>query len=89
MRIKNIAAIKLEEAGPPQDWRDWFGQILVAVETDEELTGYGVGAGGQAGILVVQTALRDVLIGKEITDVPSLFDMMYDKTSAYVRKGLQ
>ena len=57
----------------PDDWRTSIGQILVAVDTDAGVTGYGVGGGGFAGIHVVRTVLRDLLLGKDPAHVESLW----------------
>ncbi len=72
----------------PDDWRTSIGQILVAVDTDAGVTGYGVGGGGFAGIHVVRTVLRDLLLGKDPAHVESLWQEMFDSTLAFGQKGL-
>ena len=49
-----------------------MAQILVAIDTDSGLTGYGVGGGGLAGVLVARTVLRDVLLGQNPEPVEEL-----------------
>ena len=88
MKIANIRAVQPETPGSPPDWRTWFGQILVRVDTDEGLTGYGVGGGGPAGIHVVQTALKSLLVGEDPTAVETIWERMYRATLAYGQKGL-
>ena len=65
MKITEIRAANPPTPGSPPDWRTSLGQILVAVETDVGLVGYGVGGGGAAGIHVVRTVLRDLLLGRD------------------------
>jgi len=65
-----------------------MGQILVAVDTDAGLTGYGVGGGGAAGCHVVRTVLRDLLSGRDPANVESLWREMYRATLPFGRKGL-
>ena len=65
-----------------------MGQILVIVETDDGLTGYGVGGGGQAGIHVIETAIRHALTDQDGTDVEGLWQAMYSLTLPYGQKGL-
>jgi L-rhamnonate dehydratase len=65
-----------------------MGQILVAIDTDVGLTGYGVGGGGPAGVHVVRTVLRDLLLGRSPEPVEELWDAMYSATLAFGRKGL-
>ncbi|MDA0838121.1 MAG: hypothetical protein O3B01_02485 [Planctomycetota bacterium] len=54
MKITDITACQPETPDAPQDWRTWFGQIVVSVETDEGLTGIGIGGGGASGIHVIE-----------------------------------
>lgn len=88
MRIVDVRAVHPDAPAAPKDWRSWLGQILVAVDTNEGLTGYGVGGGGDAGVHVVETVLRDILLGKDASGVEELWEQMYLKTLPFGRKGL-
>lgn len=88
MKITDVRACQPVTPNSPDDWRTSLGQILVAVDTDAGLTGYGVGGGGFAGIHVVRTVLRDLLIGKNPAEIESLWRQMYDGTLAFGQKGL-
>jgi L-rhamnonate dehydratase len=88
MKITDVRACQPLTPDSPDDWRTSVGQILVAVDTDQGTTGYGVGGGGFAGIHVVRTVLRDVLLGKDPSDIASLWRSMFDTTMAFGQKGL-
>jgi L-rhamnonate dehydratase len=88
MKIIDLRASQPIAPGSPLDWRTSMGQILVAVETDAGHTGYGVGGGGAAGIHVVHTVLRDLLVGRDTEPVEELWQQMYDATLPFGRKGL-
>ncbi len=88
MVITHVRAVQPEAGRAPKGWRGSLGQILVRIDTDDGLSGYGVGGGGAAGIHVVQTVLREVLIGARADDVEGLWDAMYRHTAAYGRKGI-
>lgn len=88
MKIVNVRAVQPETPGSPPDWRTQLGQILVRIDTEDGLSGYGIGGGGGAGIHVVETVLRDFLVGKDATDVEDLWDRMFRHTLAYGQKGL-
>jgi L-rhamnonate dehydratase len=88
MKITDVRALQPIAAGSPPDWRTSLGQILVAVDTDVGLTGYGVGGGGLAGMHVVRTVLRDLLLGREPEPVDALWQAMYDATLPFGRKGI-
>ena len=88
MKIKSIRAIQPHSPTAPDDWRTWLGQILVIIETEDGLTGYGVGGGGLAGIHVIETVFRHALVGQDATDVEDIWESMYSMTLAYGQKGL-
>lgn len=88
MKIVDVRVCQPIAENSPPDWRTAFGQILVAIDTDDGLTGYGVGGGGPAGMHVVRACLRDVLIGESAEEVESLWQRMYDATLPFGRKGL-
>jgi L-rhamnonate dehydratase len=72
----------------PPDWRTSLGQILVAVDTDTGLTGYGVGGGGFASIHIIRTVLHDLLVGKAVEPIETRWDEMYRATLPFGRKGV-
>ncbi|MDA0709383.1 MAG: mandelate racemase/muconate lactonizing enzyme family protein [bacterium] len=88
MKIIGIRAVQPETPGSPPDWRTQLGQILIRVDTDDGLSGYGIGGGGCAGIHVVETVLREFLMGKDASDVVGLWDRMFLHTLPYGQKGL-
>lgn len=88
MTITDIRAVQPPTPGAPQDWRTQLGQIVVEIETDDLFSGIGVGGGGLAGIHVIQTVLRDVLVGRDPSDVEQLHAEMLRHTDFYGRKGL-
>ncbi|GAB4145068.1 MAG: L-lyxonate dehydratase [Planctomycetaceae bacterium] len=88
MKITNVRAIQPVAPESPPDWRTSMGQILVAIDTDAGLTGYGVGGGGIAGLHVVKAILRDLLIGKDPDHIESHWQAMYHATLPFGRKGL-
>ncbi|RMG40608.1 MAG: mandelate racemase/muconate lactonizing enzyme family protein [Planctomycetota bacterium] len=94
MQITDVRAVQPHCEGSPPDWRTSLGQILVAVDTDCGVTGYGVGGGGAAGIHVVRSVLRDLLLGTELEparglgDLDVLWERMYSATLPFGQKGL-
>ncbi|QDV51911.1 mandelate racemase/muconate lactonizing enzyme family protein [Gimesia fumaroli] len=88
MKITDVRAIQPVGENSPADWRTSLGQILVAIDTDSGITGYGVGGGGLAGMHVVKTVLRDLLLGRNPEEISQLWDEMYQATLAFGRKGI-
>ncbi|MFN4258168.1 MAG: mandelate racemase/muconate lactonizing enzyme family protein [Gemmataceae bacterium] len=88
MRITEVRAVQPIAPNSPPDWRTSMGQILVAVDTDRGLTGYGVGGGGLAGLHVVRTVLRDCLLGRPPDDIDQHWQTLYHATLPFGRKGL-
>src|SRR6266566_9300924 len=69
MKITGLKAWQPPTPGSPPDWRTQLGQIIVEVQTESGLTGIGVGGGGAASIYVVNTVLKDLLIGRDASVV--------------------
>ena len=88
MKITNIRTVQPVAGNSPNDWRTTIGQILVAIDTDCGLTGYGVGGGGIAGMHVVRTVLRDLLLDRDPEPIEQIWDLMYRSTLAFGRKGI-
>lgn len=88
MKITDVRAIQPVGDNSPPDWRTSLGQILVAIDTDCGYTGYGVGGGGLAGIHVVRTVLRDLLVGQNPDGISKIWNEMYQSTLAFGRKGI-
>jgi L-rhamnonate dehydratase len=88
MRIERIEAVQPDTPGSPADWRTQLGQIVVRVVTDDGLEGIGVGSGGAAGIHVVESVLKDLLVGSELGHPAELHRQMCRHTAFYGRKGV-
>lgn len=88
MKITNIRACQPVSENSPPDWRTSIGQILVAIDTDVGLTGYGVGGGGLAGVHVVNTVLRELLLDRNPEPVETLWETMYAATLPFGQKGI-
>ncbi|GIW82988.1 MAG: L-rhamnonate dehydratase [Gemmatales bacterium] len=88
MKITDVRAVQPVAPGSPPDWRTSLGQILVAIDTDAGLTGYGVGGGGLAGIHVVRSVLRDILLDQDPEPVELHWQRMYRATLPFGQKGL-
>jgi L-rhamnonate dehydratase len=87
MKITNVRACQPKCESPP-GWRTSLGQILVAVDTDAGVTGYGVGGGGLSAIPIVRTVLRDCLLGQNTEPVEQHWQAMYQATLPFGRKGV-
>jgi L-alanine-DL-glutamate epimerase-like enolase superfamily enzyme len=88
MKIADVRAVIPESPTAPRDWRSAMAQFLAIVETDTGRIGLGVGGGGKAALHIVDTVLREVLIGRDPRDVEQLWDAMYRATMPFGRKGL-
>ena len=55
-------------------WQAHFWQIVVRIESDSGVVGYGYGGGGVAAVEVVNRHLGELLVGKSIDDVTDIAD---------------
>jgi L-rhamnonate dehydratase len=88
MKITKIRAVQPIAENSPPDWRTSIGQILVIIETNTGLTGYGVGGGGAAGIHVIDSVLSELLIGQDPEPIEEHWETMYRSTLAFGQKGI-
>jgi len=89
-RIADVWAVIPTGTNEPKDWRAGpaIGQILVVVEADDGTRGFGVGGGGPAGVHIVETVLREVVVGQDPRDFATIWRAMYRATHHFGRKGL-
>jgi L-rhamnonate dehydratase len=87
-RITDVWAVIPRGTNEPQDWRTAMAQILVVVECDTGQRGFGVGGGGIAGVHVIDSVLREVVVGHDPHDVDAIWRQMYEATHHFGRKGL-
>lgn len=91
MKITDVKAVYPKYQHVPASWRTHFWQIVVRVESDAGVTGYGYGGGGVAAVEVVNRHLRELLIGREINsvaDIANAWDFLYSESLPYGRKGI-
>lgn len=91
MKITEVKAVYPKYRHLAPSWRTHFWQIVVRVDTDAGVVGYGYGGGGVAGVAVINGHLRDLLIGREIesvADIQAAYDFLYKESLPYGRKGL-
>ncbi len=91
MKITEIKAVYPRYEHPGTSWRTHFWQIVVRVETDQGLVGWGYGGGGVGAVEVVNRHFRDLLIGQSLNgldDIAKLWDQLYRACLPYGRGGI-
>ncbi len=91
MKINSVTAVYPSYKNIVSSWRTHFWQIVVKIETDKGLVGYGYGGGGLAAVEVVNKHFSEILCGKEINDtqdISVLWDDLYQQCLPYGRKGI-
>ena len=91
MKIVNVTAVYPNYQNVAPSWRTHFWQIVVRIDTDAGVSGYGYGGGGRAAVEVVNRHLSELVVGSEIDsvdDIAKLWDELYFQTIPYGRKGV-
>ena len=91
MKITDVKAVYPQYRQVPQSWRTNLWQIVVRVESDAGVVGYGYGGGGRAAVEVVNGHMRELLIGRTVDDTSDIFgawDDLYFQSIPYGRKGI-
>ncbi len=84
---------RFESDFDPRRWRysgpfaQLVSAIIVVIRTDQGITGFGLGAGGQVAAEIIQGHLRHLLLGTNPLNVELLWDQMYTSSIAYGRRG--
>ena len=88
VRIESIQAFQPDTPDCPKDWRLSLGQIFVRVTLDNGVSGIGIGGGGLAGINVITSCLREIVLSVEFEHPKELHALMCKESMFFGRKGL-
>ncbi|MDF1512564.1 MAG: enolase C-terminal domain-like protein [Anaerolineae bacterium] len=86
--IESIFVIRTNKLSPRQRRMPWPGSVLVEIESDEGITGVGLGGGGKAGAIAVEHYLSPLLLGENPLDISRLWELMYRASYRYGQAGL-
>ena len=91
MKIRSVKAHYPSCKNVRASWRTHLWQIIVRVESDSGLIGYGYGGGGKASLPIVNGHFHELLEGTQINsseDIESIWDHLYFESIPYGRKGV-
>ena len=67
---------------------DAIGSIIVEIELNNGIKGYGVSIGGEPGCFIVEKHFHRFVVGQSIYNIELIWDQMYRSSINYGRKGL-
>lgn len=67
---------------------DALGSVVVEIELDNGIAGYGVSIGGPPAVYIVERHLSRFAVGQDPRDIELIWDQMWRATLPYGRKGL-
>jgi len=76
------------EVRPPGRQMPWPGSVLVEIQTDDGVSGVGLGGGGWPGAFAVEHYLKPLLIGEDPLDSERLWETMYRATYRHGQAGI-
>lgn len=91
MKITSVSAVYPHYENVVKSWRTNLWQIVVRVETDRGVTGFGYGGGGKAAVEVVNGHFAELLVGTELDSPETIqrtWDFLYEASIPYGRKGI-
>ena len=91
MKITDVKAVYPKPRFDVSTWRDWFWQIVVRVESDSGVVGYGYGGGGTGAVEVINRHFRELLLGRavdSVDDIRMVWDELYTESTPYGRRGI-
>ena len=75
----------------PSSWRSSLWQVVVKIETDMGICGYGCGGGGLASTAIIKSHFKELLINQAIDckeDIHRIWNHLYFESIPYGRKGI-
>jgi len=91
MKLKQITAHYPQWQHTLGGWRPRLWQIVVRVESDTGVVGYGYGGGGEASLPIVNGHFRELLTGRtveSVEDIAAIWDDLYFASIPYGRRGV-
>jgi L-rhamnonate dehydratase len=91
LKITGVEAVYPEYKHVAPGWRTHLWQIVVRIETDTGVIGFGYGGGGKASLPIVNGHFRELLLGRRldrVEDIAALWDLLYEASIPYGRKGV-
>ena len=91
MKITEVRSMYPRYRVAPAAWRRHFWQMVVRIDTDVGVSGWGAGGGGIAAVEVINRHLRELLVGRSVNsieDVARLWDDQYKASLPYGRSGI-
>lgn len=91
MKITSVKAVYPNYRSGGGAWREHLWQIIVRVETDSGLIGYGYGGGGKASVPIVNGHFNTLLEGTDLNsveDIERIYDRLYFESIPYGRRGI-
>ena len=91
MKITDVKAVFPDYKHVVPSWRTNFWQIVVRVESNVGVVGFGYGGGGIASVEIINRHLKEYVVGQEVnsvTDIAMIWDLLYNASMPYGRKGL-
>ena len=91
MKITALSAVYPNYQNVPASRRTHFWQIVVKVDTDARVSGYGYGGGGRAAVEVVNRHFAELVRGCDLNsvgDIAAIWDNVYLESLPYGRKGV-
>ncbi len=69
-------------------WRYYAPDVLIRLETDEGIYGYGLATGGKSTEYLIREHFKRFLVDSDPFDVEKIWDQMFRASLPYGRKGL-
>jgi len=86
--IANPMSIYPEYYQKRSSWRYYAPDVLIKLESDEGICGYGIATGGEATEFLIKNHLQRFVVNSNPFDIEKIWDQMFRASLPYGRKGL-
>ena len=91
MKLTSVKAIYPKYKNVRTSWRTQLWQIVVKIETNTGISGYGYGGGGKASLPIINGHFAELLHNRDLNsvdDIKAIWEDLYFESIPYGRKGI-
>ncbi len=88
LHYPNVPAVQDGTLAPPGPGAGGRSHLFVHIKTDEDIEGLGVGQASPGSAQLIETVLKQILIGQDPFDIEQLWSEMFWKLRTFGNKGI-
>lgn len=88
LHYPHVPAVQDATLAPPGQGAGGRSHLFVHIKTDEDIEGLGVGQASPGAAQLIETVLKEILVGQDPFDIERLWDKMFWRLRTFGSKGI-